>query len=352
MSIGYANFSNIQRGNEQVVQQLTGLGQQISGAIENHAATQAATTMLPIIRQQYATGMQKIASGDPSGNADVIQAAGLAGQNPLTAHWSNQMIGGMTQANENLRTNALLQGRLQGIAMKGDQMANLQTQRINASSDLLNQKGALQHDLINQRGAINSSLINQRNNANPLKTQQEYASLGKNYQAQADKAFAGSDANTYNANATKLADIAQKSAALTGTVATMPLTFQARQTLSKLQSSIDNEKDPAKIAEAQLAIRQINSNPSNLALTPDQQDTLKKAQEYLKKGVPIQSLQQRLQQHGLPPTLLQPQQQSGQNSQQSAQPTAQNTSVIPAVSGSEDEGSEDATTEDDADESD
>jgi len=113
MAIGYYNFGNIQAGNQSVVNSLSGLGQQIAGTIETHAATQSAQAMLPVIQSQYAQGMQKIASGDSSGIADVTQAAGLAGQNPLTAHYSNQMIAGATQANENYRNKLITDTRLQ-----------------------------------------------------------------------------------------------------------------------------------------------------------------------------------------------------------------------------------------------
>lgn len=113
MAIGYYNYSPMIAQGEQTVNQLTGLGQQIGHAIETHAATQSAQAMLPAIQSQYANGMQKISLGDSTGIADVSQAAGLAGQNPLTAHWSNQMIAGATQANENYRNKLITDTRLQ-----------------------------------------------------------------------------------------------------------------------------------------------------------------------------------------------------------------------------------------------
>jgi hypothetical protein len=108
-------------GNQQIANSLAGLGQQIGNAIETHAATQSAQAMLPAIQSQYAQGMQKIAKGDSSGIADVTQAAGLAGQNPFTAHYSNQMIAGATQANENYRNKLITDTRLQtaGLAYSG-----------------------------------------------------------------------------------------------------------------------------------------------------------------------------------------------------------------------------------------
>jgi hypothetical protein len=117
MPIGYYNFGNIQQGNQQVVNSMAGLGQQISHAIETHAATQSAKAMLPMLQQQYASGMQKIANGEQGGMADVIQAATLASQNPLTAGIGNNMIAGMQQASHMANTQAYLQGtRLSSMA--------------------------------------------------------------------------------------------------------------------------------------------------------------------------------------------------------------------------------------------
>jgi len=66
--------------------------------------------MLPILQQQYASGIQKIAAGEEGGMADVIQAASLASQNPLTAGIGKNMISGMTQVSQMARTQAYLQG--------------------------------------------------------------------------------------------------------------------------------------------------------------------------------------------------------------------------------------------------
>ena len=110
MAIGYANFGTIQQGNQQVVNSMAGLGQSIAGAIETHAATESAKTMLPMLQQQYAGGMEKISSGDTGGMSDIIQAASLASQNPITAGYGKNMIEGMQQASQMARTQAYLQG--------------------------------------------------------------------------------------------------------------------------------------------------------------------------------------------------------------------------------------------------
>ena len=114
MAIGYYNYSPLIAQGEQTVNQLAGLGKQIGQAIETHAATQSAQAMLPVIQNQYQSGMQKIALGDQSGIGDVVNAAGLAGQNPLTQHLSNQFITGMTQVNELVRNQQLANARVAG----------------------------------------------------------------------------------------------------------------------------------------------------------------------------------------------------------------------------------------------
>jgi hypothetical protein len=115
MAIGYiGNLGVLQQGNQQVVNSMAGLGQSISNAIETHAATQSAQAMLPMLQQQYQAGMQKLSTGDQSGIGDVIQAAGLAGQNPLTAQIGRNMVVGMTQLNEFTRARQLANARLGG----------------------------------------------------------------------------------------------------------------------------------------------------------------------------------------------------------------------------------------------
>ena len=108
MPIGYYNFGNIQQGNEFAANQLAGLGQQIGQAITTHAQTQAASAALPVIQNQYTQGLQKIASGDTSGFGEVTQAASLAGQITIIAHYRNAMMNGAVQASEMARTKSLL----------------------------------------------------------------------------------------------------------------------------------------------------------------------------------------------------------------------------------------------------
>jgi hypothetical protein len=118
MAIGYYNFSPIQQGNQQVINSMAGLGQQISSAIETHAATESAKAMLPMLQQQYQAGMQRMSAGDESGMSDIIQAANIASQNPITAGMGKNMMSGMQQASHLARTQAYTQGRTLGLLAK------------------------------------------------------------------------------------------------------------------------------------------------------------------------------------------------------------------------------------------
>jgi len=124
MAIGYANFATIQngnqlinQGNQQVINSMANLGNQIGNTIETYAATQSAKTMLPMLQQQYSNGMQKVANGEQGGMLDIIQAASLASQNPITVGYGKNMIDGLQVASHMANTQAYLQGtRLSSMA--------------------------------------------------------------------------------------------------------------------------------------------------------------------------------------------------------------------------------------------
>jgi hypothetical protein len=119
MAIGYAPFSTIQQGNQQVVNSMANLGQQISNSIETHAQLQAAQTMLPSLLGQVKQGMGKISSGDSTGLNDVYGAAMSASQIPILAPMATKAIGLAQSANINaqhmLRTQAFLGGKMAGL---------------------------------------------------------------------------------------------------------------------------------------------------------------------------------------------------------------------------------------------
>jgi hypothetical protein len=135
MPIGYYNFSTINAANNQTVNGLASLGQQISGAIENHAQTQAAQAMLPALQQSYQQGMQKIASGDPNGMADIYGAASTASQIPILAPFAQHALSTAQSANINAqhmaRTQAYLQGKNLGLAAKYPGFIDLSTGQVN-----------------------------------------------------------------------------------------------------------------------------------------------------------------------------------------------------------------------------
>ena len=122
MPIGYANFSTIAQGGQNIANNFASLGQQIGHTIEMDAARKSAQTMLPMLQQQYQQGMQKIASGDPNGMADIYGASMIASQNPLLAPIAHNAITTAQSANINAqhmaRTQAYLYGKNLGLAAK------------------------------------------------------------------------------------------------------------------------------------------------------------------------------------------------------------------------------------------
>jgi hypothetical protein len=75
--------------------------------------------MLPMLQQQYQTGMAKIAGGDPNGLGDVYSASVIASQNPLLAPMANHAVNMAQSANINaqhmMRTQAYLGGKMAGL---------------------------------------------------------------------------------------------------------------------------------------------------------------------------------------------------------------------------------------------
>jgi len=170
MPIGYANFGTIEQANNQTVNQLAGLGQQIGNAIETHAATQSAQAMLPMLQQQYQTGMAKIAGGDPNGLGDVYSASVIASQNPLLAPMANHAVNMAQSANINaqhmMRTQAMIQGRNLGLAAKYPGFMDLQTGQINPDYTPQSKQSApvTGSTLANQTGKFRNAISTAYNN--------------------------------------------------------------------------------------------------------------------------------------------------------------------------------------------
>lgn len=160
MPIGYANFGTIQQGQQQVVNSMAGLGQSISSAIENQAATQSAQAMLPMLQQQYQQGMQKIATGDPNGMGDIYGAAMTASQNPLLAPMAKSAIETAQSANVQAQQGLRVLARQQGMTDRYNMQygANAQQKPMTAYQQVQSDKSLLdiKNDQINEYGALYS----------------------------------------------------------------------------------------------------------------------------------------------------------------------------------------------------
>jgi hypothetical protein len=380
MPIGYANFGNIQQGNQQVVNSMAGLGQSISNAIETHAATQSAQAMLPVIQNQYSTGMQKIASGDQGGMADIMQAAGLAGQNPYTAHLSNQFITGMTQVNEMARTKAINEARLDAINARGEFNASLSGQKFNQSLGLQQQEQVNQLERLNQRDKLQLNQIeqkhqdrlkeidqltgNQKDNAlveennkfanqkafwdyklanptnsavDPIKQVQAAkagVAIQNTYQAEMDKALEEGNEEKYNRAAHELSAFSQNATQAGIPSSGIQLSYSARKKATDLATRLNRVSggilgNPQKAEDYTNQLQQLRNDPSNYVLTDDQKSTLSDAQEAYEKTKNLPAIQEVLQKNGIPSNLLKiPSQQQVPSKLPAATPPAGN---IPGV---------------------
>jgi hypothetical protein len=159
MAIGYiGNLANIQQGNQQVINSMAGLGQSISSAIENQAATQSAQAMLPMLQQQYQQGMQKISSGDTSGMGDIYGAALTASQNPLLAPMAKNAIAtaqsANVQAQQGLRTLAAQQGMMNRYAMRYGADAQQKPMTAYQTEEVAQNAAKAKNDQINEYSSL------------------------------------------------------------------------------------------------------------------------------------------------------------------------------------------------------
>jgi len=280
MAIGYYNYSPLIAQGEQTVNQLAGLGQQIGQAIETHAATQSAQAMLPAIQSQYANGIQKISDGDSSGIADITQAAGLAGQNPLTSHLSNQMINSATQANENYRNKLLTDTRLQtaGLGYQG-KIANL--------------AGRYPGLIDTSTGQINQNWQPPAKQLDPdklMKGVYTATQLQMTYQSAMDQAEKNGDPDAYKAAAQKLNDLNSNATKLGMTPTGMPLTYDAAKKATDITQKLNTElqkptsgikswlggQDKSKIDSYNKQLEELHKDPNNHlgeSLVPQQKQT-------------------------------------------------------------------------------
>jgi len=164
MAVGYYNFSPIMQGNQTIANSFANLGQQIGQSIENHAQVQAAQALLPALQQSYQNGMQKIATGDPNGLADIYHSASTASQIPILRGFAQNALTTAQSANINaqhmLRTQAYLQGR--GVSMM-----------------------ASHPEMFNPDGTFNASRLGQNAPSKPMTAYQQQESDIKNAQLKA-----------------------------------------------------------------------------------------------------------------------------------------------------------------------
>jgi len=331
MPIGYANFSTIQQGNQQVINSMAGLGQQIAGAIETHAATQSAQAMLPMLQSQYQQGMQKIASGDPNGIGDVYGAALTASQNPLLAPMASHAINLANAANiqtqHGLRTLAAQQGAMQranlrygaGIQQKpitANERANLIAKYRAGANTLWDGVKDNVEDFLDPSGDEKkaSSVANAIARYNAYKG--DLASQGIQF---SDPNFE----NTISQLGVKTQDLQQKvqqdpnaktggmSLPFIGNINQHPLGEDFKTMQSRFQTIA-----PSTIGAAK-------------ASAGNQDALLNSARNAIQKGADPAAVMKRLKDHGIDASALNPQ----GASQGSAIPAGQPTSMIPAASG-------------------
>jgi hypothetical protein len=250
MPIGYYNFGNIEQGNQFAANQLAGIGQQIGQAISTHAQTQAAQAMLPALQESYAQGMQKIASGDPNGLADIYSASATASQVPILAKWAQNAITTGTSANINAQHMARTQAYLQGRGL-----ANM----------------AAHPEMYNPDGTINTSRLGQSAQPKPMTAYQQQSIEAKNAGMRAKQV--GLFSNLWN-----------------GLPATgsNPSTEGASTAYSNILQSISNGKAPSqddlnKFAGAYSQYQQTRNALGNVAI---QDQNFENAYQQIKQQVP------------------------------------------------------------------
>jgi len=333
MAIGYYNFGNIQQGNQQIVNSMAGLGQQIAGAIETHAATQSAQAMLPMLQQQYQQGMQKIAQGKSDGLGDIYNAALTASQNPLLAPMANHAINianaANIQAQHGLRTLAAQQGMMERYQMRygqgqqqkpitANEKANLITKYRSGANALWDKVQDKVPDFLNPSG--NEKNAEEVSNAiaryNAYK--QDLANQGiqftdPNFETAIAQAGETTSGLQQQIQKDKNAQTGGMSLPFIGKVGQHPLS-QDFQTMQKRVKSIA----PSTIQAAQ-------SSASN------QDALLNSARSAIQRGANPDAVMKRLQEHGIDTSGLNLQTPSTQSS--SAMPANKSTSMIPAASG-------------------
>ena len=326
MAIGYANFSDIQQGNQQVVNSLAGLGQQIGHAIETHAATQSAQAMLPMLQSQYQQGMQKIAGGDPNGLGDVYGAALTASQNPLLAPMASHAINLANAANiqtqHGLRTMAAQQGAMARANMRYGTGAQQKPITANEQANLV----------AKYRAGANTLWDNVKNDVNDFldpsgdekKATSVVNAIARYNAYKGDLASQGiqfSDPNFENT----ISQLGGKAKALQEQIKQTPQSVAGKKSFLGMQFGGHPLSEDFNTMQSRFKAIAPSTIGAAKASAGNQDALINFAKNAIQHGADTQAVMQRLKEHGIDPNTLNP--------QGSAAPMGQPTSMIPAASG-------------------
>jgi len=332
MPIGYiGNLSNIQQGNQQVINSMVGLGQQISHSIETHAARQSAQAMLPMLQQQYQQGMQKISSGDPNGIGDVYGASMIASQNPLLAPMANHAINLANSANiqtqHTLRTQAAQQGAMQRYQMRYGQGAVQKPITANEKANLVAKYRAGSNTLWD---GVKDNVEDFLDPSGDEKKASSVANAIARYNAyKGDLADQGIQFSDPNFEST-IAQLGGKTQTLQQQAQQNPSAIQGQHSILGMKFGGHPVADELKTMQSRFEAIAPSTMGAAKASAINQDALLNSARNAIQRGADPAAVMKRLQEHGIDTGGMNLQAPSGQPSP--AMPTTQPTSMIPAAS--------------------
>jgi len=331
MPIGYANFSTIAQGNQNIANSFASLGQQIGHTIEMDAARKSAQTMLPMLQQQYQQGMQKISSGDPNGIGDIYGASMIASQNPLLAPMAGHAINLANAANiqtqHTLRTQAAQQGAMQRYQMRYGQGAQQKPMTANEQANIVAKYRAGANTLWD---GVKDNVEDFLDPSGDPKKANAVANAIQRYNAyKSDLASQGvqfSDPNFENT----IAQLGGKAQALQKLNEQDPNALQGQHSILGLKfggTPVSNEYNTIKDRFESIAPSTIGAAKASAG---NQDVLLNSARNAIQRGADPQAVMERLKQHGIDPSSFNPQ---GGSQATPAAPTGKTTSMLPAASG-------------------
>lgn len=333
MPIGYiGNLSNLQQGDQQVINSMVGLGQQISHSIENHAARQSAQAMLPMLQQQYQNGMQKIASGDPNGISDIYGAALTASQNPLLAPMAGHAINLASAANiqtqHTLRTKAAQQGAMDRYQMRYGQGAVQKPITANEKANLVSKYRAGANTLWD---GVKDNVEDFLDPSGDEKKASSVANAIARYNAYkgdlADQGIQFSDPNFENT----IAQLGGKTQALQQQATQNPSAIQGQHSILGMKWGGHPISDDFKTMQSRFEAIAPSTMGAAKASAGNQDALLNSARNAIQRGADPAAVMKRLQEHGIDTGGMNLQAPSSQSTP--AMPATQPTSMIPAAAG-------------------